>query len=205
MRLRTLVALTALALALAWTIAPLVAAEPEKKAPAMSAEEQKMMAAFAKAATPGEHHKKLEELIGTWDAKVSYWEKPGAPPQVSTGTSEMTWMLGNRFVQQTFKGESMGQPFEGVGYSGYDNSRGKYIGVWFDTMSTGMMTSEGTFDPSGKVLTLHAEFTDPLTLKKKVVKAVSKMVSPTQMVYEMYDKTPDGKEFKDLEIVYTKK
>jgi hypothetical protein len=35
----------------------------------------------------------------------------------------------------------MGMPFEGLGYTGYDNVKKQYFGTWIDSMSTGIMTS----------------------------------------------------------------
>src|SRR3989442_441387 len=61
-------------------------------------DEKAMMEAWAKVATPGEAHKWLEPVVGTWDAKITMWMTPGAPPQESTGTSENKWVLGGRFV-----------------------------------------------------------------------------------------------------------
>jgi hypothetical protein len=41
-------------------------------------------------------------------------------------------VLGGRFVEQRYAGNFMGQPFSGLGYTGYDNYRKKYIGSWMD-------------------------------------------------------------------------
>src|SRR5438034_10300694 len=120
----------ALVLAAAVSVVGLVAADEAKKpanpaktssdqAPAM--DEKAMMEAWAKVAAPGEAHRWLEPVVGTWDAKITMWMAPGAPPQESTGTSENKWVLGGRFVEQRYEGKCMGQPFSGLGYTGHDN------------------------------------------------------------------------------------
>src|SRR5262245_7663942 len=121
----------------AGVLAAAVAGAQDKPAkPAM--DEKAAMEAMAKAATPGDGQKKLDPLVGTFDAKVTMWADPSKPPQESTGTSETSWVLGNRFLETKYQGTFMGQPFSGIGYTGYDNVTGKYVGTWMDTMSTGM-------------------------------------------------------------------
>jgi len=88
----------------------------EKKAAEMPPDAKAAMEAMQKAATPGDAHKKLDAMIGTWDAKVSMWMDPSKPPEVSTGTSENKWVLGNRYVEMQYQGTFMGQPFSGIGY-----------------------------------------------------------------------------------------
>ena len=45
------------------------------------------------------------------------------------------------------------RPFQGLGFTGYDNHPKKYVGVWIDNMTTSIMTSSGTFDAGGKTFT----------------------------------------------------
>ena len=70
-----------------------------KKAKPAPMDEKAAMEAMQKAATPGDAHKKLESMVGTFDAKVKMWMDPSKPPEESTGTSESAWVLGNRFVE----------------------------------------------------------------------------------------------------------
>ena len=93
--------------------------------PAMSPEEQAMMAAWEKAMTPGEQHARLaEHFEGIWDTRMSLWMEPGAEPMVSTGTSTSTMILGGRQLKMEFSGTFMDMPFMGIGFTGYDNVRG---------------------------------------------------------------------------------
>ena len=41
---------------------------------------QAMMEAYAKLATPGEQHKQLASLAGSWTTKTKEWMEPGKPP-----------------------------------------------------------------------------------------------------------------------------
>jgi hypothetical protein len=180
---------------------PLVAQEKPKE---MSAEEKAMMEAWQKAMTPGDAHKKLDAFIGTWNTTVKSWMAPGAPPMESTGTSENRWVLGNRYVEQRFNGSFMGMPFEGLGYTGYDNVKKQYFGTWMDNMSTGMMVSTGK-GADGKTYTFTGTMADPMTGKDSVMDEKITVISADQHLMEMFGPGPDGKNFKMMEIVYTRK
>jgi len=174
----------------------------------MSAEDQKMMELYMKAATPGAEHKMLDGMIGTWNAKVSWYAKPGAPPMVSEGVSENTWVLGGRFVEQRFTGTMMGAPFEGIGYSGYDNVKKQYWGTWIDNMATGYMRTTGAPAAGGQVWNFDSVASDPMTGKDMKTKEKMYVKSADEFVWEMWSATPGGKPgsmYKALEIVYTRK
>jgi hypothetical protein len=177
---------------------------PEKKAPEMSAEMKAMMEAYAKAGTPGAPHKLLASMEGSWTAVVKWWPAPGAPPDVSEGESENEMVLDGRYLEESFSGTAMGKPFEGIGYTAYDNVLKKYVGTWMDSMSTGIATSIGEADASGKTIEYTMTFADPLTGKSKTSREVLKIPSPDKHVMEMYEKGPDGKEYLQMEITYTR-
>lgn len=182
-----------------------VVSEDKPKGPEMSPEMQKMMEMCAKAGQPGEQHTKMKELVGTWDAKTKMWMDPSAPPTEGKGTAKWRSIFDGRYVIVDWEGDSPMGPFQGMGISGYDNVAKKYVDIWLDSMSTGIMYSWGTADPSGKTITFEGAYHDPMTGKPKKVKSVTRHISETEMVFEMYDTTPEGKEYKNMEIVYHKK
>jgi hypothetical protein len=171
----------------------------------MSAEQKALMEAWAKFATPGEGHKALAGMVGTWDAEVTSWMEPGQPPTKSKGTSENRMVLGGRWVEAKFTSEMMGQPFEGLGYTGYDNFKKKYVGTWQDNMSTAVMLSEGTFDAAGKVMTSTSTMDDPMTGRTSTIKMTTTIASPDHHVFEMWGPGPDGKEAKQMQIDYRRR
>ncbi len=175
-------------------------AEEPKMTPAQKAE----MEAYEKAGTPGAQHKTLAATAGTYDAKVKNWQEAGQPPSEETGTSTRTMALDGRVLMEEFKGTMMGTPFTGHGMQGYDNVTGKHWSTWIDSMSTGLMVSEGTCDAKN-VCTFTGTWNDPVTKKAKKSRMVSRWTSPTVEVFEMYGPGHDGKEMKMMEITYTKK
>jgi hypothetical protein len=174
-------------------------------APAMSADDMEMMKAWEKASTPGKEHQTLAQLEGTFDASVSSWMKPGAPVEKSTGRSENRMIFGGRQLESRFSGTFMGQPFEGVAYTGYDNVTKKYTNTWMDSMATGSMRSEGTADASGKTMTFHGECHDPVTGKAGATKEIFTIESPNRYTMEMWATDPkSGDAWKAMEIVYSR-
>jgi hypothetical protein len=88
---------------------------------------------------------------------------------------------------------------------GFDNVTGKYWSTWNDSMSTGILVTEGTCDDQGKTCTFTGTWND--AIKKAPVKArmTTRWTSPTTEIFELYGPGKDGKEFKMMEITYTKK
>jgi hypothetical protein len=170
-----------------------------------AAQQKAAMDAMMKAATPGDAHKKLNAMVGTFDAKVKMWMDPSAPPAESTGKAVNEWVLGGRFVQQKFDGNFMGQPFSGIGYTGYDNIRHTYVGTWMDSMSTSMMTSSGDPDASGKNWRFSAMSMDPLSGESVTLDERMTVLDNDHQVFEMYGPGPDGSMYKMMEITYTRK
>jgi len=168
----------------------------------MSPEQQKMMEVWTKAMTPGPQHKELAAMAGSWEFKGVFWMEPGAPPTESAGTAERSMLLGERVLQEKVQSSFMGQPFDGIGFMGYDNVSGEYWSTWTDSGSTGIMTSTGTCKE--KTCEFVGFYNDPMTGGKKKIRMVSKH-EPDREVHEMFDTGPDGKEFKSAEMVYTRK
>ena len=198
MRRRILAA--AVLVALTATLA--FADDPKAKA---AADEKAAMDAMMKAATPGDAHKKLSPMAGTWTTDVKMWMAPGAAPAAGSGTAENTWALDGRWLEQRFNGTFMGMPFTGIGYTGYDNIKKQYVGTWMDTMTTAMMISSGKAEADGKSITFNSTMDDPMTGKSSPVKEKVTVVDDDHHTLEMWGAGPDGKMFKMMEISYTRK
>jgi hypothetical protein len=172
------------------------------EAPAMSPEEAAAMAAFEKAATPGEAHAWLASLAGTWEFHGEFWMAPGAEAMHSMGTAVREAVLGGRVVREVVTSEMFGQPFEGVGHTGFDNVTGEFWSTWFDNMSTSLMMSTGACE--GGVCTLEGTNTDPMTGQPAKVRMVSRHERDRE-IHEMWGPGPDGADFKMMELTYTRK
>ncbi len=179
-------------------------AQTGKQPPQMTPEQKAEMEAYMKAGTPGAPHQALASSAGTYDMKIKSWHEAGAPPMEETGTATRTMTLDGRVLVEEVSSTMMGMPFTGHGMRGYDNVTGKYWSTWNDTMSTGLMVSEGTCDAQ-RNCTFTGHWND--AVKKTPVKSrmTTRWTSPTTEIFEMYAPGRDGKEMKMMEITYTKK
>jgi hypothetical protein len=178
------------------------AAAPAAMSPAdAQAQAKKEMEAYAKLAQPGEHHKYLGNLAGKWKVTGKTWMAPGQPPMEMSGTTEASWILGGRYLQEVHKSSFMGQPFEGRSIDGYDNTSKDYFSTWIDSMGTGVMLFRGSCDDPCKVLTQVAEGPDPMSGKVMKTKTVVTFVDRDTYRFEMYmvGAGPDGQDAKVME------
>ena len=188
---------------LALLAATVTAADPQ--ADKKKADLDPGIAAYIKAATPSPQHKLLEPLVGSWAIKVKSWMDPTQPPTESTGHGERKWILGGRFLTDEFHGQFFDQPFTGLGWTGYDNIQKKFVNSWIDTMSTGIIASQGTCDSTGKVFTYTSEEIDPSSGQKVKGREIVRILDDNQHTATFFKTGPDGKEIKVMEITFTRK
>jgi uncharacterized protein DUF1579 len=165
---------------------------------------QAMMDTYKKLAIPGEPHKQLASLAGSWTTKTKEWMDPSKPPMESTGTCEEKVLLDGRFLQQECTGDMMGQPFTSIGVTGYDNFTKKYVTTWMSSMGTGIFVMEGTGSADGKTITLHGSHKDPMGGDMKH-HALWKFVDANTQTFEMYGAHGNDKDMKMMEITYNRK
>ena len=196
---------TSLAAIAVLALTTLAGAQQTQKAPEMTPEQKAEMEAYMKAGTPGAPHKALASTEGSYDLKIKHWHQPGAPAMEETGSATRAMALDGRVLVEQFKSSMMGMPYTGHGMTGFDNVTGKYWSTWSDSMSTGLMVSEGTCDDQGQACTFIGTWND--AIKKAPVKArmAIRRTSPTTEIFELYGPGKDDKEFKMMEITYTKK
>jgi hypothetical protein len=173
-----------------------------------------MMKQMMELAKLNENHKLLADLVGTWSYTVKMWMNPdpSAKPEESKGTAVRKSMMNGRFfvMDVTGKMEMPGpdgkkkeMTFKGMGLEGYDNVKKKFIGTWMDNMSTGIMMSEGTYDPATKTFTYTGEYEATPGMKQKI-REVMKIVDKDHHTFEWYEDR-GGQEAKTMEINYTRK
>lgn len=200
----------ALAVATAFACPHIVAAQeaaPKAEAPApqMSPELLAKMEAWTKAGTPGAQHQQLaQQFAGTWDVKSTMWMDPSMPPMTSTGKSVNTAEFNGRHVRSKYTAEFMGQPFSGEAITSYDNTKGKYVNLWIDSMGTGQYVTEGDYDPATTTYTFRGTMSDPTKPgKTTTMRDVLKFTDKDHYVMESYE-VVDGKETRMMEIAYTR-
>jgi len=162
------------------------------------------MALYQKLAAPGEPHRLLAKLEGSWKTRTTHWPVPGQPPVTGEGSCEQKMILDGRFLHQEFKGDMMGVPFIGIGVNGYDNHTGKYVSTWMDSMATGLYYFEGTADAEGRTITQICNYDDPVKGPVKW-RSISRFIDDDTHEFEMFSIDQDGNEEKMMELTYIRK
>jgi hypothetical protein len=155
--------------------------------------------------TPGDMHKMLAKMDGNWTGEATFWMQPGAPPQKATVAATNKMIMNGLYQQTTNSGNMMGMPFQGMGINGYDNHLKLFISTWVDNMGSGISTLKGPWDAASKTITLRGKMVDPFSKGETEVKQTIKITDDTHEEMEMFTILPDGKEFKTMNIVSTKK
>jgi hypothetical protein len=192
------------AVALLWLVAGRGAGAGDKKEGGQPSPE-KIMELVVKLGTPGPQHKLLEPMVGEFTCKVKIYMAPGKPPVESEGTVSRKWILGGRFIQERYTGEAMGKPFTGLGWVGFDNKQKKYTVAWIDSMTTSIMTSQGTYDADKKTFTFTGEEDSPFFGGRVKTRDVVRIPDADTQVLEMYRLMKGAPEFKMMEIVCKRK
>lgn len=161
------------------------------------------MQAWTDFMTPGEQHTNLAKGVGEWKVSQKFWMAPGGEPMETEGTASAEMIMGGRYLVTNHKGTVMGMPFDGMSIEAYDNAAEKYVSIWIDNMGTGLAYSEGNYNDSGK-LVYEGTMTDPMTKSAAWFKQTVEHVDENTINFEMFMKNPDGSEFKNMEITYTK-
>ncbi|MGH9532596.1 MAG: DUF1579 domain-containing protein [Terriglobales bacterium] len=177
----------------------------QQQAPPTPEQFEAMMKDYmAKYGSPGEHQDHLKATVGRWSTVTKMWPAPGAPPEESKGAAVHKMVMGGRYLEVSYKGNFLGQPFQGSGHAAYDRYKKKYVETWMDTMSTMVMVSEGQCSDGGKTRTMTASFDDPMTGQPTVMRSVYTFQDPNHFLVEMYTKAGSVPEFKMMEIQHTR-
>ena len=162
-----------------------------------------MMEKMKQMMSPSAAHKILEPLAGKWTYTSKFWSSKDGKAEETAGTSDQAIVFGGRFLKIDVKGTWMGQPFEGIGYTGYDNIKQEYVSTWLDSMATGIMTDSGQYDEATKTLRTSGTCSCPLTGEKaRPHRAEWTITDNDHNTYATYLKNSDGTEFKAMEINY---
>lgn len=179
--------------------------QPPSQPAAPDAQMQEMMKKMEEAGAPGPMHKLLEQRAGEWDM---VWEFPNpmAPGTMerSTGSASVKSLFGGRFTSTTVQGTMMGQPFQGLDLTGYNNVTKKFESLWIDSMGTSMMFMTGTYDQATRTFTMHGEMADPMTGGATKVRTVYTMHEDKPHTFKMFTDDAAGEQLW-MTVTYTRK
>lgn len=164
-----------------------------------------MMKNWQEYMTPGDMHKMMASWDGTWSSENTMWMEPGAPETKSTSTAVNKMVMNGMYQQSTHTGEMMGMPFSGMSTVGFDNHTQEFVSTWIDNMGSGIMVMKGPWDAATKTMTLKGKMVDPGTKGEIAVRETFKIIDDNTQEMEMFITMPDGTEFKNMNIKFTRK
>lgn len=156
---------------------------------------------------PSKWHRLFERLIGEWETETSvYMQGPDGPAMKSSGTTKYEWEVPGKWVRYHGTGNMMGQPVEQFGTLGYDNFKQKFVAVFHDSLSTNLLTSEGTLNADGTTLMLWGSMDEPMTGQTdKSVRYDYVFESNDLFSIQVHDLHIGGPKTKVIEIRFTRK
>jgi hypothetical protein len=192
----------AVAVALAALVAAVAlphAAAQEGAEPQLSSDMQAEMETWMKLAQPGEHHRHLAPFVGSWKGVVTSWMGPDTEPMVEEGTAQVSWILGDRFLEWKLQGNFGGMPFEGFSIEGYNNGNQRYESMWIDNFGTLILYYTGACSDDGARRKMETTFTDPMTGGTIFYRSEYSWVDPDHYTFTAFMDKGAG-EFKNMEI-----
>lgn len=173
----------------------------EEPSPEVTAADEDAEESLSDLTVPGEPHELLAGTVGDWSLTIRVWTAPDTEPVESAGSATGRWILGDRFVETTYQGEVMDRPFEALKIEGFERSTQEYVTTWRDNLGTYTMIFRGKCDTTCLTRTMMAEFLDPVSRTELKIKGVTTLTEEEGYSYESFVVTPDGNEFKNMELV----
>ena len=165
---------------------------------------QEMMEIYKKVGTPGEPHKLLAKLEGSWTTRTRGWMEPDKPPIDSIGTCEQKLILDGHYLRQEYTGDMMGAPFTGINILGYNNHTNKYESIWIDSMNTAIYYFVGKGSADGRTITQECSYDDPVR-GPAVWRSVTRIKDDNTLEFEMFITAKGMKEEKMMEMTVSRK
>lgn len=153
----------------------------------------------ASATSPGAPQEFLAKRAGEYTRSIKFTGQSNE----WTGTSEITVLLGGRFIMEHNRDTVMGRAVEGMRIYGYNNVTKQYEGVTMYTMSTAMTKLTGTSSDGGKTIDYSGTSDEPhgqVPLHERV-----RQIDDDRFVLSLSTTGPDGREMTFQETTYTRK
>lgn len=172
-------------------------AEPQPPDDALAIETLELLA------TPTEHHRHLERLIGNWVTEGRYF-LPSGEGVASNGTIETTAIMNGLFVESRMVGEVFGKPYLGRSIDGFDTVTEQYVTSFVETLGPSILAQAGVCEDDGRVRTMLGEATDPVWGGTLTLRSVYTFLDDDTFRYDSFLSREGGQEFKQLEFVATR-
>ena len=115
---------------------------------------------------------RLDAFVGTWRVTEQHFNDRGDEVASADGTEEIIWMLDRHAIKRTYQTTAKASRFSAVGTFTWNDRAKKYVGVWFDNVSTSVpVRVQGDWDETEAafVFLIETGAADGSTVRHKVV------------------------------------
>jgi hypothetical protein len=91
-----------------------------------------------------EEMKAMAGMVGEYDVAFEYKMTPEADYTLIQAQASITAILDGACQRMDFKGDMMGMPMHGIGWTTYSRGLGKYQATWVDNLNASISYYEGT-------------------------------------------------------------
>jgi len=194
------------------TAAPRTQATTQQSEPSRVTDQADVMERMVELSKPGENHKLLAGLVGTWEYTGKHFPSdPKEKPIEISGSCVRKALWEERYFLAEDTGQKLKMPWaEGrevaskdIIIDGYDNMKRKFVRAIIDNhWDTGILSFEGSYDAATKTITYDAELEDSPGVKTKT-RWLLKILDNDHYMEEIYEDN-DGRQVKDTEIHFTR-
>lgn len=157
------------------------------------------------AMTPGPMHQLLARLEGDWFFETTTFTVPGGAPERAQGEAQKRLIFGGRFLEESWRGEKLGAPWQGRSLLGWDNLAKEFQGVFLDDLTTAMIAARGRLEADGAAVTFAAETKNPFTDQLEQLRLVLRLTDENHHLIEIWAKAPKQPERRLQETRYSRK
>ena len=157
-------------------------------------------------AQPGPDIKRLDALAGNWNTKITVWPdgEEGEPFEIE-GSAERKWILGGRYLEETTENATSDGVYQGKGFFGFNRAQALYEFVWISTEDIEVVFDRGRIDPESNALVLQGGYQDAVSGFYIFRTTEFVILTPDQHTMTVYLTDIDGRSYKSVEIVFTRK
>lgn len=152
----------------------------------------------------GPMHRFLIDWSGNWREEIKIWNQPNEEPLVSNAVRDGRLFAEGRFLTCNTIGQIGHNPLMAQTVYGFDNSKMKFVKVYYDNLGTSILVLEGTINNENTQIEFTGTTDDPITRRPIKIRQVLNMKDPMRVVLEVFMEQHEGKELKTMEIVSTK-
>lgn len=155
---------------------------------------------------PGKGQKFLAQHCGNWTWSSTAKMSPGGESKTYTGEMKSNMSFDGRYMFESFEGDRNQGPhrFEALNITGYDNKRKVFVSSWLDNTMTGIFTAQGVPNDDWTEINWVQDRTNQMTGKIDKLRVVETFHGPDKFSIVEYWPGSDGKEFKAVEIQFSR-